>query len=332
MFMRCIKAASYSGIDHRNVDSADSPIMQRLNSIVDRVTYLGACELLKPPKDISARFIPGVEQLEPAVLGAILERQVASLEASSWKEGVPAIIHSLLDDTLPIYNPDNMPIRRTRVLLKSLEASYYSDAALYKAPEEIGEEIRLLLTRQHHAQDESLTSNILPYRASACFWLALHAHKRSGERQTADIKAHTEAACVALKVHLSAPSVADADDPAPKQEPATKTTKRPATRSGRTTPPRKTSARRAAPTAPLKTTRSRSAKPVAIASETSTQKGQITVANFLIIFLLFCIVTADNEKATLPNSSQAAPRFKVDNSDKFLALARTSLQHIATFG
>lgn len=87
-----------------------------------------ACELLLGPEEVSlarASVWADVERPESAVLGALLERQIGSLEASRWKPHVKALVARLLLDANDIYLADVHPVRRARVLLRSLEFKYH---------------------------------------------------------------------------------------------------------------------------------------------------------------------------------------------------------------
>ena len=125
--------------------------------MVDRVTYLGACELMLDATSVSLR---SMETNDPCIIGALLERQIDSLEGSRWKEGVQSVVSQLLLDVLAIYAPD-MPVRRARVLLKCLEFAYYAGPEAVLAigtPKEMGSEVERLLGSQvshlfHHARD-----------------------------------------------------------------------------------------------------------------------------------------------------------------------------------
>jgi separase len=119
--------------------------------IIDRVTYMASCELLRPPAQVSLKqlitslSIDGAENLEEdrrCVVGAILERQVDSLSGSLWKPDVQTSVVGILSDCVLTYDLDNRPIRRAGVMLKDLELAYYTgtangDAQLAKSAEEI---------------------------------------------------------------------------------------------------------------------------------------------------------------------------------------------------
>jgi separase len=130
--------------------------------IIDRVTYMASCELLRPPTEVSLKrlissiSIDGVDNHEEdrhCVVGAILERQVGSLTGSLWKPDVQSAVAGLLSDCVSIYDPENRPIRRAGVMLRLLELSFYTGAPdgntqLEKSADEIkallSYEVRLL--------------------------------------------------------------------------------------------------------------------------------------------------------------------------------------------
>jgi separase len=113
--------------------------------MVDRVTYLGICELMLAATSVSLRSI----ELDACIIGALLERQIDGLEGSRWKDGVQNAVGQLLLDVLDVYGPD-MPVRRARVLLKCLEFGYHAGPEAVVAigtPEEMGSEVERLLSQ-----------------------------------------------------------------------------------------------------------------------------------------------------------------------------------------
>lgn len=121
--------------------------MKQLATMVDRVTYLGICELMLDATSVSLR---SMEIDDACIVGALLERQIDSLEGSRWKQGVHNVVGRLLIDALTIYGPD-MPVRRARVLLKCLEFAYHAGPEAVLAigtPEEMGSEVERLLLSQ----------------------------------------------------------------------------------------------------------------------------------------------------------------------------------------
>jgi separase len=116
--------------------------------MVDRVTYLGTCELLASPPSISLGSASG-ESVKP-VLGYLLERQLDSLESSRHKEEARQTLGHLLLDALKAYTTETMPLRRARILTRCLEFMYHVDGVpvlreVVGRAEEVAQEIQDLL-------------------------------------------------------------------------------------------------------------------------------------------------------------------------------------------
>ena len=133
-----------------------TPALKQLASIVDRVTYMGSCELLLSPPEVSLvqdLVWANVERPEDAVLNTLLERQIGSLEASRWKPHVRLIVARLLLDANALYRADVNPVRKARVLLGWLEFKYHAgmdeegDRQLGPVAD-VADEIESLLTRE----------------------------------------------------------------------------------------------------------------------------------------------------------------------------------------
>ncbi|EPQ52368.1 hypothetical protein GLOTRDRAFT_80657 [Gloeophyllum trabeum ATCC 11539] len=253
-FVQCIKAYPFANTEFVRLARSGpcgsafdvSPTTKQLGTIVDRVTYIAACELFRQPGDVS--LSGPMEGVLPAddssrcIVGAILERQVDGLDGSKWKDGVENVISALLTDCLAVYEPQKMPIRRARVLVRCLEASYYGsgNAQRFAArhPDEIGDEVGALLSREHYGEDAELVHFVPQYWAAARLWQALHAHRLGSPKGLADIPTLLEQACdqlkpLALPVAPTSPRLSRSPVVAKKAAPsrATKTsTKRTATR------------------------------------------------------------------------------------------------------
>jgi separase len=106
----------------------DNPSHQQLASIIDRVTYLATNELLLAPAEVPLR----IHHVSQAVVGALLEQQIESQAGSKWKTNVREVISHILTQALEVYEGREMPIRRSRVLVKLMEFSYH------EAPEAVG--------------------------------------------------------------------------------------------------------------------------------------------------------------------------------------------------
>lgn len=224
--MECIRTFPYSisGFIQRTAEANPSVLFdfssgtKHLASIIDRVTHLSACELLMEPAKVS---LTSLSMAEDAVVGALLERQIGSLEPSRWQEGVPAVVERLLQDALQVYGAQ-MPIRRSRTLLKGLEFMYQvgpGQMSNLARPEELGQEIVDLLQRQvswclsqtvDYALKRGLTLQSFgddvhlepfcpQYQAMAHLWLALHAHRRVDVAQNSLMTSHSTEACKILR-------------------------------------------------------------------------------------------------------------------------------------
>lgn len=149
-----------------------SPPLQQLGKLLDRVTYLGACDLLLEPDAISARnwysitTRAGADDVQrKALVGALLERQIASLEGSRWKKGVDRTVQQLLRHALVLYEAAVFPIRRARIFLQLLEGTYYAmderggGKILGMSAEDLAAQVRALLNCQ-----VSLVSRLLLIR------------------------------------------------------------------------------------------------------------------------------------------------------------------------
>ena len=99
--------------------------MKQLTSLLERVTHVGASELLLGPEEISFKsFLQSPGDMHPKIVGALLEHQYESLLPNRHKDGVKDVLIGLLKDALDVYDSKTYPVRRMRVLLKGLEFYY----------------------------------------------------------------------------------------------------------------------------------------------------------------------------------------------------------------
>ncbi|KAJ6475784.1 cysteine peptidase C50 [Mycena vitilis] len=202
-FMDCIKVFPYSlygfSKDASRAAFQASPAAVQLGTIVDRVTYLGVCELLLAPEKVSAVSL-GFDDAN--ITGALLERQIQSLDASRWKESTRSVIQAFLRATLEVYRETNMPVRRARTLLRCLDFTYCAGPealANLGSPTEMSAEVERILTPKDLGEDSELSSFCVQYRASAHLWRALHAHRRADPDQTAIVSHQAGLACKILE-------------------------------------------------------------------------------------------------------------------------------------
>ena len=139
-------------------------LVKQLIGLLDRVTYVGACELLLPPEDVSLQTISSSSslKLDLRVLGVVVEYQFEMLLPSRGKEGAKGVLVTLLKDALDLYSTSDgisgylMPIRRARVLLRCMEFLYRDEddsrevlsQLAYDSVDQMGQEVLALLNRK----------------------------------------------------------------------------------------------------------------------------------------------------------------------------------------
>lgn len=103
-----------------------------LGSLIDRVTCIATYELLRSSEEISLKdemdHLDLNPQISRAIIGAILERQLDALGRNIWKDAARSLAKHLLDGLSSLYD-DGWPVRKTRILLRRLEFSYFSVVA-----------------------------------------------------------------------------------------------------------------------------------------------------------------------------------------------------------
>ncbi|KAK0203498.1 cysteine peptidase C50 [Desarmillaria ectypa] len=253
-FVQCIRAFPYQASDfvQRSGNASlsalfdCSPAVKELCNIVDKVTYEGVCDLMLFHPDVSLRFA-GVD--DPSVVGALLERQLECLEPHLAKKSVQAVVVGLLKDATEVYACSGMPLRRARVLIKSLIFAYHCGLDIISqigTPDDVVVGI-LALMSEHPAKDVGLVVYSSQYRALAHIWQAMHAHRRADLQQMALLIEGSDAACEILRSHLQPGADAKMSrKTTPKQSSAKKVTK--TTSSTRRTTAKKTLAK--TPTTP----------------------------------------------------------------------------------
>ncbi|KAI5895597.1 uncharacterized protein SCHCODRAFT_01122301 [Schizophyllum commune H4-8] len=180
-----------------------SDSLKHLAAIVDRVTYIGACELLLQPQTVSLRDI-GL--CDAGIVGALLERQIQSLASLRWKESVRAIVRHLLLELLDVYEEALMPLRRIRTLLMCLEFKYHcnpEEGFGFKSPWDLSVEIQGLLASETMARDVGLLTFTAQYRAMTHLWLGLLAHRRADPEQIDLLVFHSEEATKIFRAFIS---------------------------------------------------------------------------------------------------------------------------------
>ncbi|GJE92064.1 cysteine peptidase C50 [Phanerochaete sordida] len=285
-FVRCVKAfpfAKQTFLDTasaRNVSALfeSSPSLKQVAQIIDRLTYTGICDLWLEPQAVSLKshlidcFVPeglslGHTATRKVIIGAILERQVESLDSCRWKPAGRKAIRFLLEQALRIYDAKEMPIRRARVILKQLEHLHSCstpDTPAAPDPEALGNEADALLSRPDVGLDAGLAHFRTRSRAILKLRLALLCHRAAQTSQFSRVVAYAEEACSILKGALSAtapPKPRQSVTPA--QSPKVART-RAGARTGKAAPASRVPAARA--------TRTRTAKTAAVVPSTPKKK------------------------------------------------------------
>ncbi|KAH8099548.1 peptidase family C50-domain-containing protein [Cristinia sonorae] len=182
----------------------------QLGVLIDRVTYMGICELFMNPEDVSlARHFTVQDDATRVVVGILLERQIQSLEPSRYKPAVKTAISTLLDKSLDVYSSNTFPIRRAGIWVKWLEISYFGidEFGEEKSAKVVGEETQELLSREDFALDAPMKHLRARYQTMLHLWLALHIHRSGVIVDYVQIARHSEDACKVVKAMLqSAPS------------------------------------------------------------------------------------------------------------------------------
>lgn len=210
-----------------------SPSTKHIASVVDRMTYTGVCDLLLPIEAVSLkswspRLPNGLNKdLDKfSIVGALLERQVESLESSKWKPAIQGAMGKLLQDAMKVYGRQKMPIRKARVIIKCLELAssangkgpcivddieHYALEADGLLQVTVGPIAAIIPARtdafhlQDLGQDTGLAGLCAQYRAALKLRLAHSMHQQMPTSQSSNsrIVAYVEGACSILKGILS---------------------------------------------------------------------------------------------------------------------------------
>jgi separase len=141
--LEAVKAFPFSLTGESGIDFNASTGLKQLGSIVDRLTYLGTCELFLEPQEVS--LMRPLTDRPDTLVGSLLERQLESLQSSLWKEGVREVVKILLSDALEVYGRQPMPVRKAKVMVRCMEFMYHGgiegQAAMGWDIDEMGKEI-----------------------------------------------------------------------------------------------------------------------------------------------------------------------------------------------
>jgi hypothetical protein len=137
-YVECVKAFP--------CNSSTSP--GQIESIVHNLTYLGTCDLLLSPENVSLKT--HAIRTNHAVIGQLLEWQLDCLQSHLFKEGVKEVTKFLFLQALECYQVDE-PVKRAQILVKCLEFIYHvgSDSSLVGGwhAAKMGSEVEKMLDR-----------------------------------------------------------------------------------------------------------------------------------------------------------------------------------------
>ncbi|KAL7283883.1 hypothetical protein ACG7TL_001154 [Trametes sanguinea] len=216
-FVRSIKAFPYAIHDVAGLAAKKSPCLlfedntalKHLAALVDRVTYMSTCELFHSPVSVPVcawpdfASIAGDEHTRSAIMGALMERQLASLDECRWKSGVRQAMDEIIAGAERVYEQAGCRVRRARVFLCKLDLSYYGEGGddQYGAAKRLGDEVEGLLASEDIKQgpDAALAQFAPEFLASAHLWLAAYAQKARNHDLSSAVVSHAEDACKVLK-------------------------------------------------------------------------------------------------------------------------------------
>lgn len=123
--------------------------LKQLSSIIERLTYTAMCELFLPPAQIALRHIshdsahtetnsnadpaspsgpistfPSNDRTKAEIAGALLTRQLTTLENVGHKDGAREARKHVLEELLVVYDASWAPVQRVRVLVTALGVAW----------------------------------------------------------------------------------------------------------------------------------------------------------------------------------------------------------------
>ncbi|GAA5914661.1 hypothetical protein JCM8208_000403 [Rhodotorula glutinis] len=271
-------AATFHTLATESATSALSSLIEThapLHKVVQRFTRLAVFDLLLPPSSVPlvAATSSRATSLPTAAVGALLEMQLTALEPYSEKDEARRANDAVLAALEGVYDADEMPMRRARVLVKRLQACATGGRVEKReVVVKLAHEVRELCERENAGADAALRPFAQQYLALSHLFLAFHAHASQPPTPTLQesVVGSARAAITILRTSVDSelplsPSAAlakrvspvvarTAPAPSPlKAEPATATRARRPTRAAatpaRTTRTLSASTRRAAPAA-----------------------------------------------------------------------------------
>ncbi|WAQ82072.1 hypothetical protein PtA15_2A385 [Puccinia triticina] len=240
--------ASHSEVDFRTLgkiaDDGSGPqcavdALPGLCKLVQRVTWLAACDMLLPMSKCSLLESLAPNQLSSSEIGAILELQLQYLYQNTRKSECRLALKAILDDCSQIYQPAAHPFRRARTLIRLMEwhvsmSTESKSGSTFQILKQLLAEVSDLLDTSNSGLDDCFKPYAQQFHALAYMWLAVCSQSRNLQKEFLDA---TESAISALeKVPLPPTPVKLGPtlkkEPAPKSKPRAtiKATAQPRTR------------------------------------------------------------------------------------------------------
>ncbi|KIJ36920.1 hypothetical protein M422DRAFT_260543, partial [Sphaerobolus stellatus SS14] len=153
-------------------------------------------------------------------IGLVIEQQLATLEESWLKTPTQAVVASLFQDALNIYDSQNFPVRRVRVLLQQLEFYFHIDVPNFNASTTV-ENVLSLLSSNTSGKDHALSHFRRQYEAMAHLWMALHSYRQADSTESGmkPVSSQAAIACKLLNELFPTPTVTSLAQLSPKQTP-----------------------------------------------------------------------------------------------------------------
>ncbi|GAA5945755.1 hypothetical protein JCM3775_005840 [Rhodotorula graminis] len=150
-----------------------------LNKVVQRFTRLAVFDLLLPSSSVPlvAATSSRATSLPTAAVGALLEMQLVALEPYSEKDEARRASDAVLAALEGVYDGDELPMRRARVLVRRLQAcASGSRVEKREVVVKLAQEVRELCERENMGADAALRPFAQQYLALSHLFLAFHAH------------------------------------------------------------------------------------------------------------------------------------------------------------
>jgi hypothetical protein len=112
------------------------------------VTTLAVSELSLPAERVSLLGHLSRHGVHSAAVGAVLEHQLACLDELTPSSESAAVSAKVIEDALEVYEPDEYPVRRVRLLARAVQQSCFQPASGSPRHVSVEREVNTLCERQ----------------------------------------------------------------------------------------------------------------------------------------------------------------------------------------